>query len=104
MFCTLGLTLSTLGSVPSNVYKVPKTTVNTFDGTDPKVDRIKPKVRNMIFSPVNHTLLQYYQLVSIWFSTAENDEFIFTQATLRADYSYLTAGITKTSQLGITLV
>ena len=52
MFQTLGFTLSTLGSVPSNVFKVPKTTVNTFDGTDPKVDRIKPKVRNTIFFPV----------------------------------------------------
>ena len=49
VFRTLGFTLSTLGSVPSNVFKVPKTTVNTFDGTDPKVDRIKPKVRNTIF-------------------------------------------------------
>ena len=49
MFRTLGFTLSTLGSVPSNVFKVPKTTVNTFDGTDPKVDRIKPKVRNTFF-------------------------------------------------------
>ena len=28
---------------------MPKSTVNTFDGTDPKVDRIKPKVRNTIF-------------------------------------------------------
>ena len=51
MFRTLGFILSTLGSVPSNVFKVPKTTVNTFDGTDPKVDRIKPKVRNTIFPP-----------------------------------------------------
>ena len=51
MFRTLGFTLSTLGSVPSNVFKVPKTTVNIFDGTDPKVDRIKPKVRNAIFFP-----------------------------------------------------
>ena len=51
MFRTLGFTLSTLGSVPSNVFKVPKTTVNTFDGTDPKVDRLKPKVRNTIFFP-----------------------------------------------------
>ena len=49
VFRTLGFTLSTLGSVPSNVFKVPKTTVNTFDGTDPKVDKIKPKVRNTIF-------------------------------------------------------
>ena len=53
VFRTLGFTLSTLGSVPSNVFKVPKTTVNTFDGTDPKVDRIKPKVRNTIFSSVH---------------------------------------------------
>ena len=52
VFRTLGFTLSTLGSVPSKVFKVPKTTVNTFDGTDPKVDRIKPKVRNTIFFPV----------------------------------------------------
>ena len=52
VFRTLGFTLSTLGSVPSNIFKVPKTTVNTFDGTDPKVDRIKPKVRNTIFFPV----------------------------------------------------
>ena len=49
VFRTLGFTLSTLGSVPSNVFKEPKTTVNTFDGTDPKVDRIKSKVRNTIF-------------------------------------------------------
>ena len=52
VFRILGFTLSTLGSVPSNVFKVPKTTVNTFDGTDPKVNRIKPKVRNAIFFPV----------------------------------------------------
>ena len=52
MFWTLGFNLSTLGSVPSNVFKVPKTKVNTFDGTDPKVDRIKLKVRNTIFVPV----------------------------------------------------
>ena len=52
VFRTLGFNLSTLGSVPSNVFKVPKTTVNTFDGTDPKVDRLKPKVRNTIFFPV----------------------------------------------------
>ena len=52
MFRTLGFNLSTLGSVPSNVFKGPKTTVNTFDGTDPKVDRLKPKVRNTIFFPV----------------------------------------------------
>ena len=42
----LGCTLSTLGSVPSNVFKVHKTAVNTFDRTDPKVDRVKPKVRS----------------------------------------------------------
>ena len=52
VFRTLGFNLSTLGSVTSNVFKVPKTAVNTFDGTDPKVDRIKPKVRNTIFFPV----------------------------------------------------
>ena len=40
-----------LGICSSNVFKVPKTTMNTFDGTDPKVDRIKPKVRNTIFFP-----------------------------------------------------
>ena len=39
MFRTLGFTLSTLGSVTSKVFKVPKSTVNTFDGTDPMVDR-----------------------------------------------------------------
>ena len=27
-------------------------TLNTFDGTDPMVDRLKPKVRNTIFFPV----------------------------------------------------
>ena len=62
MFRTLGFTLSTLGSVPSNVFKVPKSTVNTFDGTDPKVDRIKPRVRNTIFSPA--TVIIYQMLVS----------------------------------------
>ena len=36
-----------------HVFKVPKTTVNTFDGTDAKVDRVKPKVRNTIFFPVH---------------------------------------------------
>ena len=56
VFRTLGFTLSTLGSVPSNVFKVPKSTVNTFDGTDPKVDRIKLKVRNTIFFPVNKSV------------------------------------------------
>ena len=39
-------------SVPSNVFKVPKSAVNTFDGTDPKVHRIKPKVWNTIFFSV----------------------------------------------------
>ena len=47
VFRTLGFTLSTLGSVPSNVFKVPKTTVNTFDGTESQGR--KPKVRNTIF-------------------------------------------------------
>ena len=51
MFRTLGFTLSTLGSVTSYVFKVPKSTVNTFDGTDPKADRIQPKVRNTIIFP-----------------------------------------------------
>ena len=49
---TLGFILSTLGSVPSNVFTVVLGTLNTFDGTDPKVDRVKPKVRNTIFSPL----------------------------------------------------
>ena len=52
MFRTLGFILSTLGSVPSNVFTVVLGTLNTFDGTDPKVDRLKPKVRNTIFFPV----------------------------------------------------
>ena len=52
MFRTLGFKLSTLGSVPSNVFTVVLGTLNTFDGTDPKVDRVKPKVRNTIFFPV----------------------------------------------------
>ena len=51
MFRTLGFILSTLGSVPSNVFTVVLGTLNTFDGTDPKVDRVKPKVRNTIFFP-----------------------------------------------------
>ena len=34
----------------SDVYVV-LGTLNTFDGTDPKVDKVKPKVRNKIFSP-----------------------------------------------------
>ena len=29
-------------------------TLNTFDGTDPMVDRLKPKVRNTIFFPVTY--------------------------------------------------
>ena len=45
VFRTLGFILSTLGSVPSNVLG----TLNTFDETDPKMDSIKPKVRNAIF-------------------------------------------------------
>ena len=49
VFRTLGFVLSTLGSVPSNVFTVVLGTLNTFDGTDPKVDRVKPKVRNTIF-------------------------------------------------------
>ena len=49
MFRTLGFILSTLGSVPSNVFTVVLGTLNTFDGTDPKVDRVKPKVRSAIF-------------------------------------------------------
>ena len=52
VFRTLGFILSTLGSVPSNVFTVVLGTLNTFDGTDPKVDRVKPKVRNTIFFPV----------------------------------------------------
>ena len=51
----LGFTLLTLGSVPSNVRLMeqsPRSTkVNTFDGTDHKVDRVKPKVWNRIFFP-----------------------------------------------------
>ena len=38
-----------MGSVPSNVFTVVLGTLNTFDGTDSKVDRVKPKVRNTIF-------------------------------------------------------
>ena len=49
VFRTLGFNLSTLGSVPSNVFTVVLGPLNTFDGTDPKVDRLKPKVRNTIF-------------------------------------------------------
>ena len=41
MFWTLGFILSTFGSVPSNVFTVVLGTLNTFDGTDPKVDRVK---------------------------------------------------------------
>ena len=52
MFRTLRFILSTLGSVPSNVFTFDIGTLNTFHGTDPKVDRVKLKVRNMIFSPV----------------------------------------------------
>ena len=52
VFRTLGFILSTLGSVPSNVFTVVLGTLNTFGGTDPKVDRLKPKVRNTIFFPV----------------------------------------------------
>ena len=66
MFRTLGFTLSTLGSVPSNVFKVPKTTVNTFDGTDPKVDRIKPKVRKTIFFPVLKLWRARFRLAVQW--------------------------------------
>ena len=53
VFRTLGFILSTLGSVPSNVFTVVLGTLNTFDGTDPKVDRLKPKVRNTIIFPVH---------------------------------------------------
>ena len=43
MFRTLGFIL---GSVSSNVFTVDLGTLNTctFDGTDPKVDSVKPKV------------------------------------------------------------
>ena len=50
-------------------------TLTTFDGTDPKVDRVKPKVRNTICSPVyilgNHSTddmqikLQIYYLIPL---------------------------------------
>ena len=68
MFRTLGFILSTLGSVPSNVFTVDLGTLNTFDGTDPKVDSVKPKVRNTIYFPVVHqhrghgrvTMFQHY--------------------------------------------
>ena len=43
---TLGFILLGLGSVPSNVFSID---LDTLDGTDPKVDRVKPKV---LFSPV----------------------------------------------------
>ena len=33
-------------SVQLNVFTVVLGTLNTFDGTDPKVDRVKPKVQN----------------------------------------------------------
>ena len=59
MFRTLGFILSTLGSVPSNVFTVVLGTLNTFDGTDPKVDRVKPKVRNTIFSPVLNSSIHF---------------------------------------------
>ena len=51
MFRTLDLILSTLGSVPSNVFTVD---LGTFDGTDPKVDSVKPKVQNTIFFPCGY--------------------------------------------------
>ena len=55
VFRALGFILSTLGSVPSNVFTVDLGTSNKFDGTDPKVDSVKPKVRNTIFFPVQET-------------------------------------------------
>ena len=48
----LDLGISTVGSVPSNIFTVVVGTLNTFDGTDPKVDRVKPKVQNTIIFPV----------------------------------------------------
>ena len=61
VFRTLGFTLSTLGSVPSNVFKVPKTTVNTFDGTESQGHRIKSKVRKTrFFFPVCGVVCVYH--------------------------------------------
>ena len=38
--------------LPSNVFTVVLGTLNMLDGTDPKMDKVKPKVRNTIFPPV----------------------------------------------------
>ena len=50
----LGFIISTLGSIPSNVFIVDLGTLDTctFDGTDPKVDRIKHKFQDSIYSLV----------------------------------------------------
>ena len=40
MFQTLGFIPPTLGSVPSNLFTVTLVILNTFDGTDLKVDRV----------------------------------------------------------------
>ena len=65
MFRTLGFILSTLGSVPSNVFTVVLGTLNTFDGTDPKVDRVKPKVRNTISFPVVDLIRPQYEYIYV---------------------------------------
>ena len=58
MFRTLCFILSTLGSVPSNVFTVDLGTLNTFDGTDHKVDSVKTLgPEHDFFFPVNSCTL-----------------------------------------------
>ena len=47
----LGFYPINLGICSIKCFTVVLGTLNTFDGTDPKVDRLKPKVRNTIFFP-----------------------------------------------------
>ena len=55
MFRTLGFNLSTLGSVPSNVFIVFLGTFNAFDGTDPKVDIVKLNPRSIFIEKGERT-------------------------------------------------
>ena len=48
----LGFYPTDLGICSIKCFTVDLGTLATFDGTDPKVGRVKPKVRNTIFSPV----------------------------------------------------
>ena len=83
MFRNLGFFLSTLGSVASNVFTVVLGTLNTFDGTDPKVDRVKPRVRNTIFFSLFRRCLAYNCVRTASLTSKNLITILFTEFQLR---------------------